>query len=170
LYFNTVQLCGKKEHMSQLATLLSSRGRAEMFRLLFGVPEELHLRELARRSGITPSAVRQELARLTELDLVLARRSGNRVYFQANPAHPLYPEIRSLVAKATGGKCHRANWPVRVSTLKDQGRDDDGAGATAADRLEMMWGLTKDAWAFTGGKDAQPRLPRHPVRAVRRGG
>jgi len=89
--------------MSILAELLSSRVRAEVFRLLFGVKEsELHGRELARRSGVNESALRQELRKLKRLGLVRARRAGNRVYYRSNTDHPLYLEIHRLVLK-TGG-------------------------------------------------------------------
>ncbi len=85
--------------MSQLADILSSKVRAEVFRLLFGADEEVHLRELARRSGYSLAAVRQELTRLGEMELVTPRRSGNRLYYRANRSHPLFAEIQALVAK-----------------------------------------------------------------------
>lgn len=86
-----------------LTVLMSSRTRAEILRHLFGFDQgELHLRELARRSGLNPTTVRQDLAKLRSLDLVLSRRDGNRVYYRANPAHPCYIDIRGLVVKSTG--------------------------------------------------------------------
>jgi len=89
--------------MNILAELLSSRVRAEVFRLLFGVNEsELHGRELARRSRVNESALRQELRKLKRIGLVRARRAGNRVYYRSNTDHPLYSEIHRLVLK-TGG-------------------------------------------------------------------
>lgn len=89
--------------MSILAELLSSRVRAEMFRLLFGLnEEELHVRELERRSGLSVGTVRQELKKLTRWDLVRARRDGNRLYYRANEEHPLHEIIHSLVIKTVG--------------------------------------------------------------------
>jgi predicted nucleotidyltransferase/DNA-binding HxlR family transcriptional regulator len=89
--------------MNTLAELLSSKGRAEIFRLLFdGRNAEAHIRELARLAGISESALRQELGRLAKLELLRHRRSSNRVYYRANEEHPLYPEIRNLVAKTVG--------------------------------------------------------------------
>lgn len=65
--------------MNALVELLSSRVKAEVFRLLFGLTNrELHVRELERQSGLAVSTVRQELKRLTRLGLVEARRDGNR--------------------------------------------------------------------------------------------
>ena len=89
--------------MSVLAEILSSRVKAEVFRLLFGLSaKELHLRELERQTGFALGTVRQELQRLVRLELVAARRDGNRVYYRANHEHPLYPEIHSLVLKTVG--------------------------------------------------------------------
>jgi DNA-binding transcriptional ArsR family regulator len=89
--------------MNTLAELLSSRGRAEIFRLLFGpVSRELHVRELERQSGLADATVRQELKKLTRIGVVEARQDGNRTYYHANLQHPLYGDIRSLVLKTSG--------------------------------------------------------------------
>ncbi len=89
--------------MNRLAELLSSRARAEIFRLLFGgTGKELHVREIERRSGLNDSTLRQELRKLLRLDLVQSRRDSNRVYYRAKTENPLYPEIRNLVLKTSG--------------------------------------------------------------------
>jgi DNA-binding transcriptional ArsR family regulator len=89
--------------MDALAALLSSRVKAETFRLLFAPGAvELHVREIARRAGLNEATVRQELRRLTGLRLLSCRRDGNRALYRANAEHPLYPDIRGLVAKTTG--------------------------------------------------------------------
>lgn len=86
-----------------LAEILSSRVRAEIFRLLFGVNEvQLHVREIERRSGLNISTVRQELEKLERLDLLTARRDGNRLYYSANRDHPLFSDIHNLVVKTSG--------------------------------------------------------------------
>jgi predicted nucleotidyltransferase len=89
--------------MNRLAELLSSRARAEIFRLLFsGTGEELHVRAIGRRSGLNDSTIRQELRKLVRLDLVHSRRDSNRVYYRAKTTNPLYAEIRNLVLKTSG--------------------------------------------------------------------
>jgi DNA-binding transcriptional ArsR family regulator len=89
--------------MNTLAELLSSRVKAETFRLLFSVPgRELHVREIERQSGLADATVRQELKRLARLGVVEVRRDGNRTYYRANARHPLYPDIRNLVLKTSG--------------------------------------------------------------------
>jgi len=89
--------------MSILPDMLSSRARAEIFRLLFGVSSrELYMRELERRSGLALGTVQQELKKLVGMELLEARKDGNRVYYSANASHALHEDIHSLVLKTSG--------------------------------------------------------------------
>jgi predicted nucleotidyltransferase len=89
--------------MNGLSAVLSSRVRAELFRLLFGLSDApVHMRELQRRSGMSIGTVQQDLGKLVKLDLISQRRDGNRVCFNANKAHPLYEEIHRMVLKTSG--------------------------------------------------------------------
>jgi predicted nucleotidyltransferase len=89
--------------MNFLSEILSSKIRAEIFHLLFGITDdELHMREIERRSGYAIGTVQTELIKLLHLDLVIKRRDGNRLYYRANKDHPLYSDIQSLVIKTIG--------------------------------------------------------------------
>jgi len=89
--------------MSLLPEILSSKIRAEIFRMLFGLSDDsLHMREIERRSGFAIGTIQTELKKLLKLDLVKKRRDGNRLYFTANREHPLYPEIHSITLKTVG--------------------------------------------------------------------
>lgn len=89
--------------MTILIQLLSSQVRAEIFRLLFDETKKtIHLREIARKSALSVGTIQKELANLKELDLVTARRDGNRLYYSANENHPLYQVICELVSKTSG--------------------------------------------------------------------
>lgn|SRR5262245_47586989 len=89
--------------MDNLNRLLSSRVKAEVFRLLFGpTVRELHVREIARQAHLNDATVRQELKRLAGMRLVAVRRDGNRAYYRAETDNPLYRDIRNLVLKTTG--------------------------------------------------------------------
>jgi len=86
-----------------LEKLLSSKVKAAVLHLLFSEEgRELHVRELARQAGLSEGTIRQELARLAEIGVVTARRSGNRTYYSAATAHPLYGDLRGLVVKTSG--------------------------------------------------------------------
>jgi len=89
--------------MNVLAEILSSRVRAEVLRNLFGLDaDELHMRELERRSGCAIGTIQTELKKLLFLGLVTSRRDGNRRYYRANREHPLYPDLRNIVLKTVG--------------------------------------------------------------------
>jgi predicted nucleotidyltransferase len=89
--------------MNILVEILSSRGRAEFFRILFGIGNnEYHLREIQRRAGLAIGTVRQEAKNLEKIGLVQKRQDGNRTYYQANRNHPLYRTIHDLVLKTSG--------------------------------------------------------------------
>jgi predicted nucleotidyltransferase len=88
--------------MSTLSDLFP-RTRAEIFRLLFETgDQEIHLRDLARLARLSPAALQKELTSLATKEFVLTRRDGNRLYYRANIAHPLYPELRGIVLKTSG--------------------------------------------------------------------
>lgn len=71
--------------------------------MLFGIDAKpLHVREIERQSGLTIGTVQQELQKLLRLELIQKYKDGNRLYYQANKAHPLYPDVRSMVLKTAG--------------------------------------------------------------------
>jgi hypothetical protein len=53
------------------------------------------------RNPLVPS--QGELQRLVRLDLVAARRDGNRLYYRANELHPLFPDS-TLIQTAVAGR------------------------------------------------------------------
>ncbi len=86
--------------MNTLAYLLSAKVRAEILRIFFGLDRnEIHLREIERRSGFAIGTVRQETQKLVEQGLLCKRKDGNRTYFSPNTKNPLYPDIHQLVLK-----------------------------------------------------------------------
>jgi len=90
-------------NMNVLAEILSSKIRAEIFRLLFGTNDKaLYMRDIERRSGFAIGTIQGALKKLSSLDLVLKEIDGNRTYYRANKNHPLYGEIHNLVLKTTG--------------------------------------------------------------------
>lgn len=93
----------KPYSMMTLVDIVSSRVKAEILRLLFGVEaREFHLRELARRSQLALGTVQQELKRLVGAGLVSTRKDGNRLYYQANKDNPVYSDLRNVVLKTNG--------------------------------------------------------------------
>jgi DNA-binding transcriptional ArsR family regulator len=61
-----------------------------------------YLLELARHLGVRPSSLQRELKKLAQTGVLQKRTNGNRVYFQADPAFPIRPELASILAKTVG--------------------------------------------------------------------
>ena len=92
----------KMNSMNYLTTLFPA-ARAEIIRLLFAdTGRSFHLRELARLGELTTGALQAEVNKLKGIGLLLEERDGNRLYFSANPGHPLYPELHGIALKTTG--------------------------------------------------------------------
>jgi DNA-binding transcriptional ArsR family regulator len=86
-----------------LAEIFSSNSRADIFRILFdGDKKEIYLREIHRLSGKSIRSIQQEVQHLLSLDLIEARKDGNRIYYKANTEHPIYIDLVSIVEKTIG--------------------------------------------------------------------
>lgn len=89
--------------LNTLSLILSSKVRAEIFRIFFNInDEEIHLREIERKTGFAIGTVRQETTKLVKIGLLNKRKDGNRTYYIANRAHPLFQEIHNIVIKTVG--------------------------------------------------------------------
>ena len=86
-----------------LADALFTNTQQRVLRLLFGQPERsFFTSELIRLTGSGSGAVQRELKRLAASGLVTVTRIGNQKHFQANPASPVFDELRGLVLKTVG--------------------------------------------------------------------
>ena len=63
----------------------------------------------------------------------------------------------------------RRDYRVKKTTLADHSSTDDVASLTPAERLAMVWEITKDTWAFMGKPVDESPMQRHIVRVLRRG-
>lgn len=85
------------------AAVLFGRSMRAVLGLLFSHPERaFYLREIARAAGTSPSSLQRELAGLTAAGLVVREARGQQVYFRANPASPLFDELRGIAVKTFG--------------------------------------------------------------------
>lgn len=86
-----------------LDSLVTSKTRVKLLLKFFLNQEtQAYLRELAEEFGESTNAVRVELNRLTEAGYLTVRDDGRTKLYQANPKHPLFPELHSLVKKYLG--------------------------------------------------------------------
>ncbi|MCX6953567.1 MAG: toxin-antitoxin system toxin subunit [Verrucomicrobia bacterium] len=91
--------------MNKLALLFHSAVRAEVLRLLFGARQkEMYRAEIIGHTPFAQRSVEEELQKLVDLELVTTVKDGNRRYYAANRAHPLYPDLHAIVLKTSGLK------------------------------------------------------------------
>ncbi|HEY6349149.1 MAG TPA: ArsR family transcriptional regulator [Candidatus Angelobacter sp.] len=82
---------------------LFGQTRGALLALLYGhIDQSFYLRQLVREVGAGHGALQRELKHLTDLGLLVRRMQGNQVLYQANSQSPIFPEIRSLIAKTVG--------------------------------------------------------------------
>lgn len=82
---------------------LFGQTRSAVLALLYGhTDQSFYLRQLVRAVGSGHGALQRELKQLTDLGLILRRTQGNQVLYQANSQSPIFPEIKSLIAKTVG--------------------------------------------------------------------
>jgi len=88
---------------SLFSGLIASKTRIKLLTRFFFNPQiRAYLRELAKELDVSTNAVREELNQLTKTQLLNSERNGRQVFYMANQAHPLYPELKSMVSKAMG--------------------------------------------------------------------
>lgn len=74
-----------------------------MLGLLYGEPDQaFFLREIIEILGVGSGQIQRELTRLSQAGILRRFKQGRHVYFQANPACPVYDELRSLITKSLG--------------------------------------------------------------------
>lgn len=88
-----------------LEVIFGSKGRVAIFRELFdGAGRSAHIRELARKYGLTAPSLMREAKSLAKRGLLSETADGNRVDYSAKVDSPLYPVICELVRKTCGGE------------------------------------------------------------------
>jgi predicted nucleotidyltransferase len=87
-----------------LADVLFGKGRGAILALLYGHPDQsFYYREMTRRLNVVSvGTLQRELDTLSQLGLIDRSTIGKQVFYRANRNHPVFPELRALVAKTVG--------------------------------------------------------------------
>jgi predicted nucleotidyltransferase len=86
-----------------LGDLLLGQTRGQILALLLGAPDEsFFTRQIARQIATSVGTVQRELTRLADAGLILRSALGSQVFYRANRDHPIFPELRALLAKTMG--------------------------------------------------------------------
>jgi uncharacterized protein len=70
--------------------------------MLAEVDREWHLREVARRTALSPSTVHSEIGSLVAAGILARREEIGRVYYRADTACSIFAELRAIVLKTVG--------------------------------------------------------------------
>ena len=85
---------------SSLERFFRSRAQILILKLLFLNPAgELHLNEMARRTGLSPSVVAKECAILLNLGVVKRTARGNQTLYQINKEGVMHEELKRIIMK-----------------------------------------------------------------------
>jgi len=82
--------------------MFSPYRRRLLANLLLRPDEQIHVRELARMTGISAGSLHRELKAMAESGLLTREQSGNQVYYQADKACVIYEELASIFRKTAG--------------------------------------------------------------------
>lgn len=86
-----------------LESLITSKTRVKLLMRLFLNPANFgHLRGLAEEFDESTNAVRVELNRLEEANMLLSESVGNKKVYKANTKHPLFPDVQNILKKVIG--------------------------------------------------------------------
>jgi hypothetical protein len=116
---------------STFSDILFGRTRSAVLAVLYGHEDNsYYLRQLVSVTGAGMGAVQREVKRLLETGLIARSTKGNQTFYRANPASPVFNEIKSLVIKTisvakSNETVKRDSDPVTVS---DAGFDETAYG------------------------------------------
>lgn len=86
-----------------LAHFLLGQTRSSVLGALLLRPEaSLHVRELARLTGVSPGSLHRELRALADVGLLLRQETGRQVYYRANQQCPVFEELAGFLRKTAG--------------------------------------------------------------------
>lgn len=84
-----------------LEKLLHSKAAANVLATVME-HDGLHLRDIARRAGVSPSEARRELGNLAAVGILRKERKGPLLFFKLNRECPFLPELKGLYRKTDG--------------------------------------------------------------------
>jgi predicted nucleotidyltransferase len=84
------------------ASLLPLTRRLVLRELTLSKENPIHIRRIARQTGLDPSGVQREIKNLLESGIIVEERSGNQKLYSLNESCPIYQELRTIIIKTVG--------------------------------------------------------------------
>lgn len=160
-----------------ISNTLFTRTQARVLRILFARPvRRYYLNEILAMANGGSGAIRRELDRLLAAGLVEKSSEGNRQYYQANLASPVFKELQALIARllkderrvdprlvpGTGALCRR-HGVKRLALFGSAARGDMNAESDLDLLVEFMPDEAPTLVSLTRLKDELETLFAHSV-------
>jgi predicted nucleotidyltransferase len=105
--------------MMESLYISKSRIRRDLLALFFTNPsKKYYLREIQRILGYSAGSIRRELLKFQRDNLFNTQREGNLLYYALNMEHPLFKELKAIVAKTVGIESSLRNALSSVERIK----------------------------------------------------
>ncbi|HLH06119.1 MAG TPA: nucleotidyltransferase domain-containing protein [Terriglobales bacterium] len=151
--------------------VLFGKGRGAILGLLYEHPDQsFYYRQLTRElKGLSVGTLQRELATLNQLGLIERSAVGKQVFYRANRNHPIFPELRALVAKTIGAiptlRSALAPLADRISVAFVYGSMARGEETAESDIDLLIVGKAQleDVIARLGNIEASLRRPVNPT-------
>jgi len=109
-----------------------------LLRFFLNAETSAYLRELSNEFNVSSNSVREELNQLTKTNLLTSQKSGRQIFYKANPEHPLFPELRSMVRKVMGVDQVIDGILIRLGELKSAYLIDDYAEGKDTGIIDLL--------------------------------
>lgn len=127
----------------RLAGVLFGKSMRAILALLYGRPDRrFYAREIARAAGMSPSTLQRDLAALADAGVLARAVEGRQSYYRANPACPIYAELKGIAIKTFGAAGVLKELLVpharRIRFAFVYGSVAKGSAAAASD-VDLLW-------------------------------
>ena len=151
--------------------VIFGKGRAAILGLLYEHPDQsFYYRQLTRElKGLSVGTLQRELDTLSRLGLIERSTIGKQVFYRANRNHPIFTELRALVAKTVGAiptlRSTLAPLTDRISVAFIYGSMARGKETAESDIDLLIVGKVEleDVIARLGNVEASLRRPVNPT-------
>jgi len=103
--------------------LFSNHHRLVLELLLLNPDVGIHVRELARRTGMSAGSLHRELRALTESGLLVREPFGNQIRYRMNRSHPAFAGLASIFTAGDAQPSHSQAKRLAVQTRGHQRLD-----------------------------------------------
>ena len=125
--------------------ILFGRARASVLKALHDVADEgasLHLREIARRTSLSPTAVQYELRLLSQLDIAKDLGTATRPLYVLNRQHSLFSDLHAMFTRPE--ETTSLNDDAHFAQKRVQQRRDHRAKSQENSSFLRQWGTLAD--------------------------